>query len=86
MRNNRGNLENGQIIDSVESEVSKHEGVEKLRQPIRRRSWRFCKCNTPYTEEPQNTPFGHMVSEGEESIDRNEPKTLKITESDKSST
>ena len=41
-------------------------------------------------------PFGHMVSEGEESSDkkkkkkkessdRNEPKTLKITESDKSS-
>ena len=30
-------------------------------------------------------PFGHMVSDGEESSGRKEPKTLKITESDKSS-
>ena len=62
----------------MESEVSKHGGVEKLRQLVRRTSLRFCRWNRPCPEKAQRMPFGHMANEGEEGSDRNEPKKLKI--------
>ena len=52
---------------------------------MRRPSLRFCRWNNLCADKAQNILFGDMANRRKEGNDRNEPKKLKITESDKSS-
>lgn len=59
--------------------------VKKMRQPVRRASLRPCRWSRPQTNKAQDILFGIWPMRVKKVVGGNEPKKLKIKESDKSS-